>query len=270
MRTKLANGDYTVKIMADFSGKGVLITGGAGDIGTETARQFLEAGAHVMLVDIDEEDLKKTQEKLGSDRCYWHVADVSDPEAVKNYVEAAVEALGSIDVFFNNAGIEGEVMPIVDYPIEAFHKVLHVNVLGVWLGLKYVMPHMQESGGSIVITSSVAGQAGTPNVSAYVASKHAVVGLMKTAALEGAANGIRVNTVHPSPVTGRMMDSLESGFAGGDAGAGQAQDNFEKQIPLGRYAKEADVANLVLFLSSDKASFLTGGQYNVDGGMSAK
>ncbi len=252
--------------MADFSGKRVLITGGAGDIGTETARRFLAAGARVMLVDINQDDLQQTQDQLGSDNCFIQTADVAKSEDVQAYVKAAVEKLGGIDVFFNNAGIEGEVKPIVDYPEAVFQKVMNVNILGVWLGLKYVMREMQTTGGgSIIITSSVAGQGGTPNVSAYVTSKHAIVGMMKTAALEGAADNIRVNTVHPSPVTGRMMDSLESGFGGEGA-----EDQFKQQIPLQRYATEGDVANLVLFLAQEDSSFLTGGQYSVDGGMSAK
>ncbi len=220
-----------------------------------------------MLVDLDEDVLKNKVKQLDSERCFSYRADVSKDEEVKGYVTAAVDKMGGIDVFFNNAGIEGDVLPIVDYPLETFHKVMHVNILGVWLGLKHVMQHMQDNtGGSIIITSSVAGQSGTPNVSAYVMSKHATVGMMKSAALEGAAAGIRVNTVHPSPVSGRMMDSLESGFGDEDT----VESQFKQQIPLQRYAECEDVANLVLFLASEKASFLTGGQYNVDGGMSAK
>lgn len=252
--------------MANFSNKRVLITGGSGGIGTETARHFLEAGAHVMLVDIDEKDLIETKKKLGSDRLFIHTADVTKSEEVQAYVKEAKAAMGGIDVFFNNAGVEGVVKPIVDYPEDEFHKVIHVNILGVWLGLKYVMKEM-TNGGSIIITSSVAGQHGTPNVSAYVASKHAAVGLMKVAALEGAANNIRVNSIHPSPVDNRMMRSLEDGFSGGKGA--EAKKQFEGQIPLGRYANETDVASLVLFLAGDDAAFLTGGQFNVDGGMSA-
>ena len=252
--------------MQRFTDKRILITGGAGGIGQATAKHFLAEGATVMLVDIDEEDLKTSAAELGGERVHTHSADVTQSEAVQAYVKAAVDKMGGIDVFFNNAGVEGEVKPIVDYPEETFRQVLHVNVLGVWLGLKYVIPHL-EKGASIIITSSVAGQMGTPNVSAYVASKHAVIGLMRTAALEVAERGIRVNTVHPSPVDNRMMRSLEKGFAP-DA-AEQAKEDFAAQIPLQRYATETDVANLVLFLASEEASFLTGGQYNVDGGQSA-
>ena len=254
--------------MIDLQNKRVVITGGAGDIGKATARQFLEAGAHVFLTDLKQEALDAAQKELNSDHCYVYAADVTQPEEVAAYVEAAKEKLGGIDVFFNNAGIEGPVKSIAKYPVEDFHQVINVNVLGVWLGLKYVMAAMQTAGtgGSIICTSSVAGQMGSPGVVAYVASKHAVIGIMKVAALEGAKHGIRVNTIHPSPVEGRMMDSLERGM--GDKSDVAAQ--LKAQIPLGRYAEQNDVADLVLFLASDSASFLTGGQFNVDGGMSAK
>ncbi|MFD2574129.1 SDR family NAD(P)-dependent oxidoreductase [Spirosoma soli] len=253
--------------MNRLQGKRVVITGGSGGIGKATAKLFLDEGATVLLVDIDEAKLREVASQLG-DRVHYYKADVSKTEEVQAYARAAVEKLGGIDVFFNNAGIEGVVKPIVDYPEEMFHKVLGVNVVGVWLGLKYVMPVMkQNGGGSIIITSSVAGQHGTPNVSAYVTSKHAVVGLMKVAALEGAADAIRVNSVHPAPVDNRMMRSLEEGFAPG-AGA-QAQQQFAQAIPLKRYAQESDVANLVLFLASDESLYLTGGQFVVDGGQSA-
>ena len=249
----------------EFKNKRVVITGGAGDIGAETARQFLKEGARVLLVDLKEKDLKATKKKLKSKNCFIQVADVTKADQVKAYVKAAKEKLGGIDVFFNNAGIEGPVKPIVEYTEKEFEQVLNVNVLGVWLGLKYVMKAMGKKGGSIICTSSVAGQGGTPGVSGYVASKHAVVGLMRVAALEGAASGIRVNTIHPSPVEGRMMESLEDGMGGKNT-----KKQLEQSIPLGRYAKQADVAHLVLFLAGKRASFLTGGEFNVDGGMSAK
>ncbi|MBO0938720.1 SDR family oxidoreductase [Fibrella sp. HMF5335] len=254
--------------MNRLQGKRAVITGGSGGIGMATARLFLDEGASVMLVDLDEAKLKQAADQLGGNIAYCK-ADVTQATEVDAYVKAAQEKLGGIDVFFNNAGIEGKVMPLTEYPEELFRKVLDVNVMGVWFGLKYVMPVMEKNGGgSIVITSSVAGLSGTPNVSAYVTSKHGVVGLMKVAALEGAAHNIRVNTIHPSPVDNRMMRSLEEGFAPGQSAAAQKQ--FAAAIPLKRYAKEADVANIALFLASDDASFITGGQYTVDGGMSAQ
>ncbi len=253
--------------MFNFSGKKVVITGGSGGIGAETARQFLEAGAEVLLVDINESDLAQTKNRLNSDRLHTYTADVSKSDQVQAFVQYAVDQMGGIDVFFNNAGIEGMVTSIVDYPEDMFHKVLAVNVLGVWYGLKYVMPVMKEKGGSIIITSSVAGQWGWANLSAYVTSKHAVVGLMRVAALEGAPNNIRVNSVHPGPVENRMMRSVEDQFSPGQGD--QAKGQFEQMIPIGRYATNTDVANLVLFLSSPEGAYLNGGQFNVDGGMSA-
>ena len=196
--------------MTRLEGKTAIITGGAGEIGMAAARLFLDEGAKVLLVDLEDDALKKAVQSLQSDSAAYLAADVTRPEQVENYVNRAVELFGGLDVFLNNAGIEGVVKPIPEYPIDEFDRVIAVNIRGVWLGLKYVMPEMQKrGGGSIIITSSVAGVGGSPNMSAYVTSKHAVIGMMRTAALEGAANNIRVNTVNPSPVEGRMMRSIE-------------------------------------------------------------
>jgi NAD(P)-dependent dehydrogenase (short-subunit alcohol dehydrogenase family) len=144
-----------------------------------------------------------------------------------------------------------------------------VNVRGVWLGIKYLMPEMKKrGGGSIIITSSVAGIRGTPGVSAYITSKHAVIGLMRTAALEGAEHNIRVNTVNPSPIETRMMRSLEEGFAPG--AAMHAKERIAATVPLQRYGSPEEVANLMLFLASDESRYCTGGVYMVDGGISAR
>ncbi|MBW2623805.1 MAG: SDR family NAD(P)-dependent oxidoreductase, partial [Deltaproteobacteria bacterium] len=160
--------------MARLEGKATVITGGAGEIGMAAARLFIKEGAKVMLVDLEEDVLKKAVQSLQSDSVFYAAADVTQPEQVEKYVKRAIELFGGIDVFLNNAGIEGVVKPITDYPIDAFDRVIAVNIRGVWLGLKYVMPIMQtRGGGSIVITSSVAGVGGSPNMSAYVTSKHA-------------------------------------------------------------------------------------------------
>ena len=248
-----------------LEGKAAIITGGAGEIGMAAARLFIEEGAKVLLVDLEEDALKKAVESLQSDSAFYIAADVARPEEVEKYVKRAVELFDGIDVFLNNAGIEGVVKPITDYPIDAFDRVIAVNIRGVWLGLKYVMPVMQtRGGGSIVITSSVAGVSGSPNMSAYVTSKHAVIGMMRTAALEGAAHNIRVNTVNPSPVEGRMMRSIEEGFAPG--ARAQVKEMMQSRIPLNRYAEPEDVASMMLFLAGDEGSFCTGGVYMVDGG----
>lgn len=249
-----------------FEDKVVLITGGTGGIGEATAKLFLDEGAKVAIVGTSDEKLEKSKEKLGD--VLTIKADVSNEEDVKNYVDKTVEAYGKIDVFFNNAGIEGKVKFVEEQTVEDFQKVLNVNVIGVFLGLKYVMPVMKKNGGgSIINTSSVAGLMGSPGVMPYVASKHAVVGITKTAALEGAKDKVRVNSVHPSPVETRMMRSLEQGFNPEDAAGAKAAQ--EQLIPMGRYGEPDEIGKLVLFLGSDDSEFITGAQYIIDGGLLA-
>ncbi|MCR9014279.1 SDR family NAD(P)-dependent oxidoreductase [Aquiflexum gelatinilyticum] len=253
--------------MKKLENKVAIITGGAGSIGMTTAKLFLEEGAKVLLVDLEEEPLKKAVKELGGKAVQYCVADVTKSTDVQRYVDTAVKAFGKIDVFFNNAGIEGTVKPIIDYPEEMFDKVIAVNVRGVWLGNKYVLPHMND-GGSIIITSSVAGLLGSPNVSAYIISKHAGVGIMRATAVEAAPRKIRVNSVHPSPVDNRMMRSLEEGFSPGQGDAVKKQ--LELTIPLGRYAKPIEIAKLVLFLASDDSQFITGTTQVIDGGINVQ
>ncbi|MBS4196612.1 SDR family NAD(P)-dependent oxidoreductase [Lederbergia citri] len=250
--------------MERLSGKVAVITGGAGGIGKVTAERFLKEGAKVVLVDLFEESLHKAKEELDSFGEVLTVqADVSKESDVESYVKKAIEHFGKIDVFFNNAGIEGKVAPLVDQKMEDFDKVISVNVRGVFLGLKYVLPVMTKQGyGSVINTSSVAGLDGSPGVSPYIASKHAVVGLTKASAIEVANANVRVNSIHPSPVNTRMMRSLEEGL-------NVEQETLAQSIPLGRYGESSDIANLVLFLASDESAFITGVQYRVDGGMGA-
>lgn len=253
--------------MTNFKNKSVIITGGSGGIGATTARMMAEQGAQILLVDINEDALKSTVQELSSNNVHYFVADVSDEKQVKAYANKAMELFGRVDVFFNNAGVEGKVLPLDEYPLDEFHKVIDVNIKGVYFGLRHVMPLMREHGGSVIITSSVAGLVGTPNVLPYVTSKHAVIGMMRSAAQEGAPHKIRVNTINPSPVDNRMMRSLEEGFAPGQGA--EAKKNFEQSIPLQRYATNKDVANLVLFLAGDDSEFITGTVNPVDGGMTA-
>ncbi len=252
--------------MKKLENKTAVITGGAGSIGKTTAKLFLAQGAKVMLVDLDEQSLKDTVEELGSKNVSYCVADVTKATDVKQYADEAAKQLNKVDVFFNNAGIEGVVKPVAEYPEEMFDKVMAVNVKGVWLGNKYISPLMRD-GGSVIMSSSVTGLAGTPNVSAYVISKHAVIGIMRNLTFELAPRKIRVNTINPSPVDNRMMRSLEEGFAP-DQGA-EAKKGFEQTIPLGRYAKPEEIAKLVLFLASDDSQFITGTTQVIDGGMTA-
>jgi NAD(P)-dependent dehydrogenase (short-subunit alcohol dehydrogenase family) len=250
--------------MKRLEGKVAIITGGAGSIGKITAQLFLEEGAKVVLVDLDEALLKKTIAELVSTNVIYCTADVTKAADVQRYVNETVKIFGKIDIFFNNAGIEGVVKPIIDYPEEIFDKVIAVNVKGIWLGNKYVLPQMND-GGSIILTSSVAGLNGSANVSAYITGKHAVVGIMRSAAVEAAPRKIRVNSVHPSPVDNRMMRSLEEGFAPGKGA--EVKKSLEATIPLGRYAEPVEIAKLVLFLASDDSRFITGTTQVIDGGM---
>jgi NAD(P)-dependent dehydrogenase (short-subunit alcohol dehydrogenase family) len=262
--------------MKKLENRVAIITGGAGSIGKTTAMLFLEAGAKVVLVDLVEADLKKAiavmSAELGgetglntaAENITYFVADVTNAADVQQYVNKTVETYGKIDIFFNNAGIEGVVMPIIEYPEDVFDNVMSVNVKGVWLGNKYVLPHMNE-GGSIILTSSVSGILGSPNVSAYITSKHAVVGIMRATAVEAAHRKIRVNSIHPSPVDNRMMRSFEDGYAEGHGE--DVKKTLEATIPLRRYAEPVDVARLVLFLASDDSQFITGTTQVVDGGL---
>ncbi|WP_010277793.1 SDR family NAD(P)-dependent oxidoreductase [Paenibacillus senegalensis] len=250
--------------MSRLAGKVAIITGGAGGIGKKTAELFLKEGAKVVIVDLMQDDLDRTMNELsGQGEIVAVKANVTNEPEVENYVKQTLEKFGKIDVFFNNAGIEGKVAPLVDQKIEDFDQVMSVNVRGVFLGLKHVLPHMiKQKSGSVINTSSVAGLNGSPDVSPYIASKHAVVGLTKTAALEVAEANVRVNSVHPSPVNTRMMRSLESGMK-------IDEKTLSKSIPLGRYGETSDIAYLVLFLASDESTFITGSQYRIDGGMGA-
>ena len=255
--------------MTNFEGRSVLITGGARGLGATAAEEFLKRGARVALVDLGQEDLDAKQQELSKlGEVIAIQADVSDEAGVQDYVQQTVKSFGSIDVFFNNAGIEGKVATLVDTAVEDFDRVVAVNLRGVFLGLKHVLPVMTAKGsGSVINVSSVAGLRGSRGLGAYSASKHGVVGLTRTAALEVAQSGVRVNSIHPSPVNTQMMRSLERGVNPADSEAARAR--FAAAIPLGRYGEAIDIANLVLFLASDESSFITGAQYRVDGGMGA-
>jgi NAD(P)-dependent dehydrogenase (short-subunit alcohol dehydrogenase family) len=255
--------------MAKLAGKVAIITGGAGGIGVETAELFLKEGAKVVLVGRTEESLVKAKSELDQ---YGEVitvkADVSKEEDTINYVNKTIENYGKIDIFFNNAGIEGKVALLVDQTVEAFDEVMNINVRGIFLGLKHVLPIMMEQGsGSIINTASDASWMGYPTLSPYVASKHAVVGLTKTAALEASSRKVRVNSIHPTSVNTRMMRDIEESTYPGRAE--QAREEYTQLIPLGRYAEPSEIAKLVLFLASDDSSFISGSQYRIDGGMSA-
>ncbi len=250
--------------MKRFDDKVVLITGGTGEVGKATANLFLKEGAKVAIVGRNEEKLTKIKKELGD--VLTIKADVTKEEEVKNYVDEIVKEYGKIDVFFNNAGTEGVMGPITEQNMDDVRKVMDVNVMGVLMGLKYVIPVMQKQrSGSIINTSSNAGLQGSAGAAPYVASKHAVVGITNTAALEVAEDNIRVNSINPSPIEGRMMKSIESGLNPDDPES--MKESFIDAIPMGRYATVEEVGKLVLFLGSDDSSFITGSQYRIDGGI---
>lgn len=254
--------------MSRLEDKVAVITGGAGGIGKAAGKLFAEQGANVLLVDLDEEHLKAACSEIGSNRVSYQVADVTKSADNETMIRVAEERYGGVDILLANAGIEGDVTPIVDYEEARFDQVMAVNVKGPFLGLKAAIPAIEKrGGGSIVITSSVAGVGGSPNIAPYVTSKHAVIGMMKSAAKECASMNIRVNTVNPSPVETRMMRSLEAGMSPDDAE--QVRDRIRSSIPLGRYGEPEDIAKVMLFLASDDSEFVTGSVFMADGGSSA-
>ncbi|MBM3347507.1 MAG: SDR family oxidoreductase [Betaproteobacteria bacterium] len=254
--------------MQHLKGRVAIITGAAGGIGTAAAKRFLADGAKVVLVDRDEQGLQKLVRWRDPRRVELCAADVTQAADTKRYIAAAVKRFGGVDILLANAGIEGEVAKITAYPEEVFDRVMAVNVRGVWLGLKHVIPAMKKrGGGSIVITASTAGIKGAPNMSAYITSKHAVVGMMRSIALECAPLGIRVNSVHPCPTETGMIHRIEKAFFPRDPKKGR--ERMLATTPSHRYATAEEVAAMMAFLAGDEASFCTGGVYTVDGGRSA-
>lgn len=254
--------------MGRLEDKVAIITGGSGGIGAAAARLFVSEGCNVILADINEAALQQLAGELGHENADYIVADVTSPEHNQAMVKKALERFGKVNVFLANAGIEGVVKPLHEYPLETFERVIAINVKGVFIGLQSVIPAMlQAGGGSTIITSSVAGLVGSPGFSAYVASKHAVIGMMRSAALEYGSMGIRVNTINPGPIETRMMRSIEEMAAPG-AGA-QVKAGFEAQVALKRYGLPEEVARLMLFLASDESSYITGNTYVIDGGFTA-
>lgn len=246
--------------------KVALITGASGGIGEATAKLFLAEGARVMMVGRSETKLRETRYRLGGgDALALSVAEAADEPAIRAAVAATLKRFEKLDILFANAGTEGDLKPIADLTVAEFQTVLTTNVIGVWLTMKHCEAPLKRNGkGSILVTSSIAGAIGFPNMSPYIASKHAVCGLVKTAALEYGPANIRVNAIAPGPIDNRMMASLGVQLGADAAAAFRAQ--VEQTIALRRYGTNEEVANLALFLASDEASYCTGGYYLVDGG----
>lgn len=251
--------------------KVVVITGAAGGIGRAVAAKYAKEGAKLVLIDMSQDSLLEIARELNlnNDNSLLMTLDVSKEEQVKFYVDKTIIKFGRIDVFVNNAGIEGQIQNIIDTTEENLDRVLGVNVKGVMFGLKYVLPHMiAAKQGSVINTASVAGFIGSQGLASYVASKHAVIGITKTAALEVGEHNVRVNAVCPGPVNNRMMRSIEEGIMPGSGE--EVKKGFEANIPLGRYAENEEVASIIYYLGSDEAKYITGTTIRIDGGMGAK
>jgi NAD(P)-dependent dehydrogenase (short-subunit alcohol dehydrogenase family) len=248
-----------------LSGKVALITGGAGSIGLATARAFVAEGARVMIVDLEEEALAGAAAALASDAVAWRVVDVTDAEQVQAAVAEVVERFGRLDIAFANAGVFGVVAPVTEYPADVFERVMAVNVTGSFLVAKYALAAI-EPGGSLIVNSSVVGLTSDRGIAAYATSKHAVVGLVRTAAKEVAGRGIRVNSLHPGPVDNEFQSAIEVEAIG--ASRQESAEAFEQMIPLARHAEADEIAAAVVFLASDESRFVTGSALVVDGGLS--
>jgi NAD(P)-dependent dehydrogenase (short-subunit alcohol dehydrogenase family) len=252
-----------------LDGKVAVVTGAAGVIGSATMRLLAERGARIVAVDRQEPDLQTAIRDLpASAQAFAVTADVRSEDEVADYVRAAVGKFGTIDVFYNNAGVEGDIAPITKYSLETFRRVLDINVVGVFLGLKHVLPVMlKQNRGSIINTASIAGLIGSSDIAVYSASKHAVIGLTKSAALECAATGVRVNCVCPGLIDSRMLSAIIEGRD--PCNAPVPNDKIVERIPARRLGHASEVASVVAFLASDEASYVSGSAYTVDGGRTA-
>jgi len=249
----------------EFRGKVALVTGSASGIGRATAMKFAERGARVVVADVDKAGGEQTVRMIKdcNGEAIFVTTDVSKEVEVAALIDKTIETYGRLDFAANNAGIEGKPASTVDLASGDFDHVISVNLRGVWLCMKYELPHLLEHGGAIVNTSSVAGLVGFTGSPAYVASKHGVIGLTKTAALEYSKQGVRVNAISPGVIMTPMIERV----------AAENKDvlgALEAMHPIGRIGSPEEVANAVVYLCSNEASFITGVILPVDGGYVAQ
>jgi len=247
-----------------FQGKVVIITGGASGIGEACVHAFAREGARVAVVDLDAErgeHVAAVVRRTEGDAVFLE-ADMADPASVERMVADTVDAFGRLDYAVNNAGIGGELSPTGSYRLEEWHRVIDVNLNGVFYCMRFEIPRMLESGGGAIVNmASILGAVGFATASAYVAAKHGVLGLTKAAALEYASSGIRINSVGPAFIrTPMVTGALDE----------EAQDQIAGLHAMGRMGEPEEVAGLTAFLCSDAASFMTGGYYLADGGYTAR
>jgi len=252
--------------MGRLDGKTALITGAAAGIGRAAARLFAAEGANLVLVDRDEAGLKETA--AGLTQAATCIGDVTKAADNARFVAEAERRFGGLDAALLNAGVEGPLAEFAAYPEAAFEQVYAVNVRGVFLGIQAAIPAMRRrGGGSIVLTSSTSGLRATYGMCAYTMSKHAVMGLMRSAAIDVGSEKIRVNTVNPGPIDTRMLRDIEARAK--PEQPDEAAEATRRINPMKRKGAPEEVARLMLFLASDDASFCNGGVYTVDGGVSA-
>ena len=255
-------------VTADSFERVALVTGAAGGIGRAVSVRLAHAGWSVLATDLPEascEETLRAVREAGGDGMTL-AQDVTSTSGWKDVVEAIRDRWGRLDALVNNAGIEGVVAPFENSPEDAFDRVMAVNVKGVFLGIQTCLPILRErGGGSVVNVASVAGLVGDPNIAPYIASKHAVLGLTRSAALSAAADGVTVNAVCPSPIETRMMRALEKGMS--EEAPDAIRTSIAGSIPLGRYGSPEEVASMVAFLVGEEARFVTGSIHTVDGGM---
>ena len=252
-----------------LNNKTAIVTGATGGIGAATSKRFLEEGANLVMVGRSEEKLLSLMKSLDNpSNAITCIADSKDESAISKCISRTYEQFGSVDIVVANAGTEGIVKPLTDFTIEEFNDVIDTNLIGVWLYMKYAFPIMQkQKSGSFIAVASTAGLVGFNGLCPYIASKHAVCGIVKTACLENGPMNVRVNALAPGPVANRMMDSIGEQLNPDDPSS--VVDIVNGMVATNRYSTNEEIANLALFLGSDESSNCSGSVYVCDGGFTA-